>query len=262
MWVSLWRERRRQSNYRKHPGSDTSDTVPRDRRNPILFRIEGSLTSGSIWTRLSYSVFPVTSNTPIPYSWQVSWIRPGHQSTARKEISVAHMKTITRSKIHLAMAAIILAATLVVPAAAQHLVPFKGALQGNDIDGVFNFPILPVFTDGTGTGTHLGEFSYHQQSALNIVTRTATGSTQWIAANGDTIQTTSTGLGGPTDAPPVCSGLGEVIIGITEIHTIIGGTGRFAGAQGSFKVERQASPVTFKTCGSFQGSITSPGAAH
>src|SRR5262249_46451933 len=84
LWVSLWWERRRQSNYRKHPGSDTSDRVPRDRRNPILFRIEGSLTSGSIWLRLSYSVFPVTSNNPIPYSWQVSWIRPGHRSISPK----------------------------------------------------------------------------------------------------------------------------------------------------------------------------------
>ena len=172
------------------------------------------------------------------------------------------MKTITRSKIHLAITTIILTATLVVPAAAQNLVPFKGALQGNDKDGERNGPIVQVFTDGTGTGTHLGEFSFHQQAALNIVIATGTGSTHWIAANGDTIDTTFTGFGGPTDAPPVCPGLGEVFFRITEIHTIIGGTGRFAGAQGSFKVERQASPVTFKTCGSFQGSITSPGAAH
>src|SRR5215471_15322603 len=172
------------------------------------------------------------------------------------------MKTITRSKIHLAITTIILTATLVVPAAAQNLVPFKGALLGNDQDGQQNGPILQVFTNGTGTGTHLGEFSFHQNAAVNRVTATSTGSTQWTAANGDTIVTTFTGSGGLTDEPPVCPGLGEVIIGITEIHTIIGGTGRFAGAQGSFKVERQASPETFKTCGSFHGTITSPGATH
>jgi len=163
---------------------------------------------------------------------------------------------------YLPMAAMILTVTLALLATAQNLVPFKGALQGNDTDGTFNFPILPVTTDGTGTGTLLGEFSYHQESALNVVTKTATGTTHWTAANGDTIDTTFTGSGGPTDAPPVCPGLGETFLRIAEIHTITGGNGRFAGAQGSFRVERQASPATFKTCGSFQGTITSPGAAH
>ena len=47
-----------------------------------------------------------------------------------------------------------------------------------------------------------------------------------------------------------------------EVHTITGGTGRFAGAQGSFTVKRLASGVTFLTSGSFQGTITPPGAAH
>jgi hypothetical protein len=172
------------------------------------------------------------------------------------------MKTTTRSKIYLPIAAMILTAALAAPAAAQKQIPLKGALQGNDTDGVLSFPVLPVTTAGTGTGTHLGEFSFTQESAVNVTTGTATGSTHWIAANGDSIDTTFTASGGPTDAPPVCPGLGEVFLGITEIHTIIGGTGRFAEAQGSFKVERQASPTTFKTCGSFQGRITSPGATH
>jgi hypothetical protein len=172
------------------------------------------------------------------------------------------MKTITRNMIYLPAAAMILTAALALPAAAQNLVPFKGALQGNDTDGVLNFPILPVTTTGTGTGTLLGEFSFTQQTAVNVVAGTATGSVHFVAANGDSIDTTFTAQGGPTDAPPLCPGLGEVILRITEIHTVVGGTGRFAGAQGSYKVERQASPVTFKTCGSFQGTITPPGAAH
>ena len=172
------------------------------------------------------------------------------------------MKTITRSNIYLPMAAMILTAALALPAAAQNLVPFKGALQGTDKDGALNFPILQVFTNGAGTGTLLGEFSYSQENAVNVTNGTAAGSIHWIAANGDTIETTFTGVGGPTDAPPLCPGLGDTFFRITEMHTITGGTGRFAGARGSFMVERHASPVTFKTCGSFQGTITSPGAAH
>ena len=172
------------------------------------------------------------------------------------------MKNITRSNIYLPMAAMILTAALALPAAAQNLVPFKGALQGTDRDGALNFPILQVFTNGAGTGTLLGEFSYSQENAVNVTKGTGTGSIHWIAANGDTIDTTFTAVGGPTDAPPLCPGLGDTFFRITEMHTITGGTGRFAGAHGSFIVERQASPVTFKTCGSFQGTITSPGAAH
>ena len=172
------------------------------------------------------------------------------------------MNTISRSKTYMPIVGLILTAALAFPAAAQNLVPFKGAMQGTDRDGALNFPILQVFTNGAGTGTHLGEFSYSQENALDVTKGTGTGSIHWIAANGDTIDTTFTAVGGPTDAPPLCPGLGDTFLKITEMHTITGGTGRFAGAHGSFIVERQASPVTFKTCGSFHGAITSPGSVH
>ena len=74
----------------------------------------------------------------------------------------------------------------------------------------------------------------------------------WVAANGDRIDTTIAGSGQPTGTP------GE--FRITDIHTVIGGTGRFAGAHGQFTVERLASGITFATSGSFEGTITSPGA--
>ena len=165
------------------------------------------------------------------------------------------MKTITRSNIYLPMAALFLTAVLAIPAAAQNQVPFKGAMQGNDVDTPGPSPgTVVVTTSGTGVATHLGQFSFTQQITGNLATFTDTGSVHWVAANGDSIDTTLTGSIELTATPGVFS--------ITEVHTITGGTGRFAGAKGSFTVERLASAVTFLTSGSFHGTITSPGAAH
>jgi hypothetical protein len=175
-----------------------------------------------------------------------------HQPTTKSKGE--RMKTRTRTILYLPMAAMILTAALAVPAAAKNQVPFKGALQGNDIDSPGPSPTtIVVTTTGTGIGTHVGEFSFTQELTLDLVTLTAAGSAHWVAANGDSIDTTLAGSGEPTDTPGVFR--------ITEIQTITGGTGRFAGAQGSFTVERLASAVTFLTSGSFHGTITSPGAS-
>jgi hypothetical protein len=162
------------------------------------------------------------------------------------------MNTVKRSNIYL-MAAMILTAALVVQAA-QKQVPFKGTLQGHDVDSDFNGTTVVVTTTGTGISTLVGQFSFTQEVTVNIAALTDTGSAQWIAANGDSIDATIVGSGEFTDTPGILS--------ITEIFTITGGTGRFAGAQGSFVMERLASSVTFLTSGSFHGTITSPGAAH
>ena len=164
------------------------------------------------------------------------------------------MKTITRSDIYLPMAAMILTAALVVPAAAQNQVPFKGAFQGNDTDSAFSPPYVTVTTSGTGIGALVGQFSFTLVNRVNFVAGTETGSATLIAANGDSITATIAGSAESTADPNVIS--------ITEIYTITGGTGRFAGAQGSFTVERLANKATFFTSGSFHGTITSPGAAH
>lgn len=163
------------------------------------------------------------------------------------------MKTIKRSNIYLAIMAMILTASVAVPAAAQKEVPFKGVLQGHDTDTCFSFPIVCVTTTGTGTGTHLGNFAFTLETQVNVLTSTDTGIAHFIAANGDTFDSTIVGSG---------VFITPDLISITETYTITGGTGRFAGAQGSFTVERLASPVTFLTSGSFDGTITSPGAAH
>jgi hypothetical protein len=165
------------------------------------------------------------------------------------------MKSITKFRIYLAITVMILTAGLAIPAAAQKRVPFEGSIQGNDTDTGFTPTTVSVLTNGTGIGTHLGQFTFILEATVNLTNGTNTGIAHFIAANGDTIDATFAGAGQPTVTPD------GLVIKITEIYTITGGTGRFAGAQGSFIVERVASPVTFLTSGSFHGTITSPGTA-
>ena len=169
------------------------------------------------------------------------------------------MKTTTRSNIHLSMAAIMMTAALAIPAVAQNQVPFKGTIQGQDTDKGFTSPgMFLVETNGTGIGILLGRFTFTLETTINVANGTDTGSAHFTAANGDTIDATYTSVrsGEPMPTPD------GVVFSIKEIYTITGGTGRFAGAQGSFLMERTADPQKFITFGSFQGMITSPGAAH
>ena len=165
------------------------------------------------------------------------------------------MKTITRSNIYLPMAAMILAAVLAVPAAAQNQVPFKGTFQGNDAI----VPPATIATTGTGVGTPVG-----QLSLTDVVTLTSAccgpGTGHWIAANGDSIDSTFV-----ASADLSTHSLGYITV--TEIHTITGGTGRFSDAHGSFTLHRThivtpSADGTHVTFGWFEGAITPPGAAH
>ena len=97
-----------------------------------------------------------------------------------------------------------------------------------------------------------------------------TGSAHWIAANGDSIDTTYVGSSPDRWILAPCQVVGaqpeDDYAKITEIHTITGGTGRFAGVQGSFTLTLYHDLVhrngTHGTCGSYSGTITPPGAAH
>ena len=152
------------------------------------------------------------------------------------------MKTITRSKIYLSMTALILTAALALPAAAQHLVPcgpgvapvcFNGTFQGSD--DTSHEPTL--IQSMTGIGTHVGQFS--STTTLTVTASGGTGSAQWVAANGDTIATAVVGTPEGLSTPPcqvVGAQPGDHFLKITETHIITGGTGRFAGVQGSFIV--------------------------
>ena len=51
------------------------------------------------------------------------------------------------------------------------------------------------------------------------------------------------------------------VLSVLDTATITGGTGRFAGATGSFTVERVFVMATSEITGSFEGTISSPGAS-
>ena len=146
------------------------------------------------------------------------------------------MTTRTRSRIYVSIAAMILTAALAVPAAAQQQVPFKGTFQGSDTVT----PPATIATAATGTGTHLGQFSFTHVLTLN----TSTGSAHWVAANGDSIESTSV-----VSAVP-----GPVVFTVTEIHTIT--VGRV-----DSRAPRGALPCTAHTSGrSVTMERTSPSA--
>ncbi len=160
------------------------------------------------------------------------------------------------SSIYLPVMAIVLGAALGVPAAAQQQVPFKGSIQGYDTDTGFTSTTVSVATNGTGIGTLLGQFTFNLENTVDITNGTDTGSAHFIAANGDTLDAVFVGVGVPVTTAD------GVVFDITETYTVTGGTGRFAETQGSFTMERVASPVTFLTSGRFLGTLTAPGLAH
>jgi hypothetical protein len=128
-------------------------------------------------------------------------------------------------------------------------VPFKGNFEGTQRITPLQPPLAFVDGSATGNATHLGRFTVEFPHTANFATRTGEGTFTFTAANGDTLTADFTGQAQPGP-----------IVSIEEHATITGGTGRFAGATGSFIVQRQFDPATGTTMGSFEGTISSPGA--
>ena len=137
------------------------------------------------------------------------------------------MKTIIKRVLYLQMTALLTTAALATPNAAESPLPFRGTIVGSaDNVQTFEFPFLFASSIVTGNATHLGRFTSSWEVQVNVITSASTGTVVFTAANGDTLFTTFEGQGYPTGTP-------DVIL-ILEVHTITGGTGRFAGATGSY----------------------------
>ena len=88
------------------------------------------------------------------------------------------------------------------------------------------------------------------QAELNLLALRGFGSATLVAADGSSLFTVTQGQGAPTSDPS--------IFAVVDVHTITGGTGRFAGASGSFTVERLVDRRTGMSSGTLLGTIVLP----
>ena len=140
------------------------------------------------------------------------------------------------------------------PAAAEgqgKQVPFRGRLEGIVASVTpLTPPFVAVTLEGEGHATQLGHFDVSSSIVANEADGTAVGTYEFTAANGDTLTADYTEHFAETDVPGVFA---DVITA-----TITGGTGRFAGATGSFVSDRVADHVTGIVSDSFDGTISIP----
>ena len=145
---------------------------------------------------------------------------------------------------------LVLALSLAAPVAAADQVPFRGSLTGTVTVTPLVPPLASVLIEGTGDAAQLGRFTVEVPHLVNQATRIGVGTYVFTAANGDTLNADFSG-----QATLVAPG----VLSVVESGVITGGTGRFAGATGSFAVERTFFIATGRTTGSFSGTISSPG---
>jgi hypothetical protein len=91
------------------------------------------------------------------------------------------------------------------PVGAGEQVPFKGGLNGVVKVGTPTPQGVPVLVKAAGNATHLGKFTLAIPHIVNRANMTATGTYQFVAANGDTLTASFSGKATPTATPGVLS---------------------------------------------------------
>ena len=158
-------------------------------------------------------------------------------------------KTFVSTIVALLLLIVLASTTFAARAAQERQLLLKGSFEATETHE-FGQGIMFVDATGVGSATQLGLFTYDLQAAVSLPSLAATASATLIAANGDSIFGEGVGQGTPTGDPNVVS--------IVETYTITGGTGRFAGASGSFTVERLLQRSTGVSSGTISGTIVLP----
>lgn len=140
-------------------------------------------------------------------------------------------------------------------AAGGQSVPFKGSSENQAISAV---PIDPdhvlVTTIGAGQATHLGRFTFVSPHLSGLFDFSIDGTQVITAANGDQLHTTLLG-----NLHPVVDGTGHVFLEGGIAGTIVGGTGRFSNATGTFTFSIVFDTQTAHSLSTFDGVINYAG---
>jgi hypothetical protein len=109
------------------------------------------------------------------------------------------------------------------------------------------FPTMYVTANGTGASGELGSFtlSYHVEQNLHDLSQTE--SAHLAGTNGDSLQAQGVGQAIEDRTPGMYN--------VVTIYTITGGTGRFAGASGTFTVKRLVSHTARLSSSTFEGYL-------
>lgn len=126
--------------------------------------------------------------------------------------------------------------------------PFHGTLEATKTSFTPLGPTTALFgSAGSGTATHLGRYTVAISLTVDFATLTGTEQLALTAANGDMLYATATTRGSPS-----ADGL---TLNVVETATITGGTGRFAGATGTYVVRCVVDQATGTSTGAFEGTI-------
>ena len=154
------------------------------------------------------------------------------------------------------MTAIFLTVALVSSAVEAGVIRINGTIAGSESDVPFPDPAEGFYVNGsvTSTDTELGPFTQFYSSPLDFaflgMPPEGVGASRLIvgdAANGDSILTCSIG-----NNPGSCANGDLHVVGR---DTIIGGTGRYAGARGSYTLDRCVNLMTGESSGTISGTI-------
>ena len=149
------------------------------------------------------------------------------------------------------MTAIFLTVALVSSAVEAGEIPINGTIAGSEIYTPFPDPAEGFYVNGsyTSSDTELGPFTAFASAPVEFafLDMPNTAASRLIDANGDSILTWSL-----ANAAGSCDN-GD--LHVVDPVTIIGGTGRYAGARGSLTLDQCVNLATGESSGTISGTI-------